>query len=81
MARKVRSHFENKQDIEQKEYNKLNNSPLHWTSKPGVLKGRMLGDLSNRKSGTSINCAESKLLAESMYGQLSYPTIQEIISA
>lgn len=66
------------------ERSKLNFNPLHWTPKPGPPPepaGRLLGDLSNRETGPSINCPESKEMVENIYGVMSYPTIEEIVSA
>lgn len=68
-----------REDVEASELEKLNDNPLNWTVKPLVPPGRMLGDLSNRKSGTPINCPESKALAAELYGDMSYPMIDEII--
>ena len=45
------------------ERRKSNFNPFHWTPKPGPPPdpdGRLLGDLSNREEGPSINCLESK---------------------
>ena len=66
------------------EKSKLNFNPLHWTPKPGPPPeplGRLLGDLSNRETGPSINCPESKEMVENIYGIMSYPTIEEIVSS
>jgi hypothetical protein len=66
------------------ERSKLNFNPFHWTPKPGPPPepmGRLLGDLSNREVGQSINCAESKAMVEEVYGPMSYPSIEEIVSA
>jgi hypothetical protein len=62
---------------------KLNFNPFHWTPKPGPPPdpmGRLLGDLSNKEDGPSINCLESKQMLEDIYGSMSYPTIEEIVS-
>lgn len=62
---------------------KLNCNPFHWTPKPGPPPepmGRLLGDLSNREEGPSINCLESKQLVENIYGSMTYPTIEEIVT-
>ena len=72
-----------KEHIIPSEWAKLNFNPLHWTPKPGPPPepdGRLLGDLSNREEGLSINCPESKLMVEELYGVMSYPTITEILS-
>jgi hypothetical protein len=66
------------------ERSKLNFNPFHWTPKPGPPPepiGRLLGDLSNREVGPSINCAESKAMVEDLYGPMTYPSIEEIVSA
>ena len=65
------------------ERRKSNFNPFHWTPKPGPPPdpdGRLLGDLSNREEGPSINCLESKQMVEDIYGVMSYPTIEEIVS-
>lgn len=67
-------------DIVESEMEKLNKNPIHWCVKPLFPPGRMLGDLSNRSEGTSINCPESKLLVAELYGEMSYPDINEIVS-
>lgn len=69
------------EDVSPEEHSKLNKSPMHWCVKPMFPPGRMLGDLSNRAEGMSINCPESKLLVEHLYGEMSYPTIEEIVSS
>ena len=69
------------QDIPESERCKLNINPLHWCPKPFCDCGRWLGDLSNREEGTSINCPESKELARNLYGDMSYPSIEDIISS
>jgi len=68
-------------DIPESERCKLNINPLHWCPKPFCDSGRWLGDLSNRSEGTSINCPESKELARQLYGDMTYPSIVDIISA
>ena len=68
-------------DIPDNERGKLNVNPLHWCPKPFCPGGRWLGDLSNRETGTPINCPESKCLAQLLFGEMSYPSIDEIISA
>jgi hypothetical protein len=68
-------------DIPENERAKLNINPLHWCPKPFCEGGRWLGDLSNRLEGMSINCPESKDLAKQVYGEMSYPSIGEIISS
>ncbi len=68
-------------DIPDNERVKLNFNPLHWCPKPFCPGGRWLGDLSNRETGTPINCPESKCLAQLLFGEMSYPSIEEIISA
>lgn len=69
------------QDIPAEERCKLNINPLHWCPKPLCEGGRWLGDLSNREEGTSINCPESKELAKQLFGAMSYPLIEDIITA
>lgn len=62
---------------------KLGFNPFHWTAKPGPPPdplGRLLGDLSNKEDGPSINCLESKQMVEDIYGVMSYPTIEEIVT-
>ena len=67
------------EDIPVDERSKLNINPLHWCPKPFCKCGRWLGDLSNRLLGTSINCPESKELARDLFGDMGYPSIEEII--
>ena len=69
------------QDIPVEERRKLNINPLHWCAKLFCAAGRWLGDLSNREEGTSINCPESKQMAIDLFGDMSYPLIEEIITA
>ena len=68
------------EDIPFSERCKLNINPLHWCPKPFCNCGRWLGDLSNRLQGTSINCPESKQLARELFGDMGYPSIEEIIN-
>lgn len=67
------------QDVPTKERRKLNLNSLHWCTKPFCDPGRWLGDLSNREKGTPINCHESKELAKQIFGDMSYPMIEDII--
>jgi len=73
-----------KEHVSHLEMAKLNFNPFHWTPKPGPPPepmGRLLGDLSNREEGPSINCLESKHMVEDIYGTMSYPTIEEIVTS
>ena len=49
-----------------------------WTPKKGKASGRSIGDMSFR-DGMPLNCEESKEIAESWWGKIELPTIDEIV--
>lgn len=49
-----------------------------WTSKKGKASGRSIGDMSFC-DGTPLNCDESKQIAESWWGKIELPTIEEVV--
>ena len=49
-----------------------------WTPKKGKASGRSIGDMSFC-DGTPLNCDESKLIAESWWGKIELPTIDEVV--
>ena len=57
----------------------LHFSHVHWTPKPNAPLGRFLLDLSNSTTGTPLNQPEAKALVDSRYGQVSYPTIHDVV--
>ena len=50
-----------------------------WTPKKGKASGRCIGDMSFC-DGTPLNCEESKQIAESWWGKIELPTIDEMVS-
>ena len=49
-----------------------------WTPKKGKASGRCIGDISFC-DGTPLNCEESKQIAESWWGEIELPTIDEMV--
>ena len=49
-----------------------------WTPKKGKASGRCIGDMSFC-DGTPLNCEESKQIAESWWGRIELPTIDEMV--
>ena len=49
----------------------------HWTTKKGKASGRPLGDLSF-VDGTPLNTEETADAANTYYGQIRHPTIEDI---
>lgn len=49
-----------------------------WTPKKGKASGRSIGDMSFC-DGTPLNCDESKAIAESWWGKIELPTIEEVV--
>lgn len=60
---------------------KPHTSPLHCVFQDPILKpgGRLLGDLSNRSTGNSLNNIEAKQAIVERFGSLSLPSIDSII--
>ena len=56
-------------------------SPIHWTTKLDSDEGRLLVDLSNRRTGSTVNSPETLDLSKRRYGDLRLPTIVEIVLA
>lgn len=49
-----------------------------WTTKKGKASGRSIGDMSFC-DGTPLNCDESIQIAESWWGKIELPTIEEVV--
>ena len=56
----------------------LHLSKASWTPKKGKASGRSIGDMSFC-DGTPLNGDESKLIAESWWGKIELPTIEEVV--
>ena len=54
-------------------------SPIHWTTKVESDEGRLLVDLSNRRTGSTVNSPETLLSSKERYGELHLPTIVDIV--
>ena len=62
-------------------YNSLNfGNNAHWTSKPNCPEGRFLFDPNNPADGfTGLNTKEGLEIIRSIYGDMTFPTIQEFL--
>ena len=49
-----------------------------WTPKKGKASGRSIGDMSFC-DGSPLNCPEAKDVAESWWGPIELPTIEEVV--